>query len=166
MHEHFDLIIVGAGPAGLTAAIYARRAGRSVLVLERSSIGGQIASAPRWKTTPGFSAISGAELAERLYTQAEDLGARIELETVTSIVPGPAHTVTTDYGTYTAAAVILATGTVTAPWGSPGEDILSGHLLLCRLRRRILPGAGCGRMRRRQLRPSGIPFSSPTCAAM
>lgn len=110
MHEHFDLIIVGAGPAGLTAAIYARRAGRSVLVLERSSIGGQIASAPKVENYPGFSAISGAELAERLYTQAEDLGARIELETVTSMVPGPAHTVTTDYGTYTAAAVILATG--------------------------------------------------------
>ncbi len=126
MHEHFDLIIVGAGPAGLTAAIYARRAGRSVLVLERSSIGGQIASAPKVENYPGFSAISGAELAERLYTQAEDLGARIELETVTSIVPGPAHTVTTDYGTYTAAAVILATGTVHRTLGLPGEDILSG----------------------------------------
>ena len=74
MHEPFDLIIVGAGPAGLTAAIYARRAGRSVLVLERSSIGGQIASAPKVENYPGFSAISGAELAERLYTQAEDLG--------------------------------------------------------------------------------------------
>ena len=126
MHEHFDLIIVGAGPAGLTAAIYARRAGRSVLVLERSSIGGQIASAPKVENYPGFSAISGAELAERLYTQAEDLGARIELETVTSIVPGPAHTITTDYGTYTAAAVILATGTVHRTLGLPGEDILSG----------------------------------------
>ena len=60
MHEHFDLIIVGAGPAGLTAAVYARRAGRSVLVLERSSIGGQIASAPKVENYPGFSAISGA----------------------------------------------------------------------------------------------------------
>lgn len=126
MHEHFDLIIVGAGPAGLTAAIYARRAGRSVLVLERSSIGGQIASAPNVENYPGFSAISGAELAERLYTQAEDLGARIELETVTSMVPGPVHTVTTDYGTYTAAAVILATGTVHRALGLPGEDTLSG----------------------------------------
>lgn len=126
MHEHFDLIIVGAGPAGLTAAVYARRAGRSVLVLERSSIGGQIASAPKVENYPGFSAISGAELAERLYTQAEDLGARIELETVTSIVPGPAHTVTTDYGTYTATAVILATGTVHRALGLPGEDTLSG----------------------------------------
>lgn len=126
MHEHFDLIIVGAGPAGLTAAVYARRAGRSVLVLERSSIGGQIASAPKVENYPGFSAISGAELAERLYTQAGDLGARIELETVTSIVPGPVHTVTTDYGTYTATAVILATGTVHRALGLPGEDTLSG----------------------------------------
>lgn len=126
MHEHYDLIIVGAGPAGLTAAIYARRAGRSVLVLEKSSIGGQIASAPKVENYPGFSAISGAELAERLYSQAEGLGARIELEEAASIVPGPVLTVTTDYGTYTATAVILATGTVHRTLGLPGEDALSG----------------------------------------
>ena len=82
MSEHFDIIIVGGGPAGLTAAIYARRAGKSVLLLEKENFGGQIATAPKVENCPGFSAVSGAELTERLYDQAHDLGARIELEEV------------------------------------------------------------------------------------
>ena len=67
MSEQFDVIIVGGGPAGLTAAIYARRAGKSVLLLEKESFGGQIASSPKVENFPGFTAISGAELADRLY---------------------------------------------------------------------------------------------------
>ena len=76
----YDIIIVGGGPAGLTAAVYARRAGKSVLLLERESFGGQIASSPKVENFPGLPAVSGAELAERLYSQAEALGTRIELE--------------------------------------------------------------------------------------
>ena len=77
MHEHFDIIIVGGGPAGLTAAIYGRRAGRSVLLLEKEGFGGQIASAPKVENYPGFAAVSGAELSDLMYSQAENLGARI-----------------------------------------------------------------------------------------
>ena len=80
MSQHYDIIIAGGGPAGLTAAIYARRAGRSVLLLEKEGFGGQIATAPKVENFPGFSAIPGAELADRMYTQAEALGASIELE--------------------------------------------------------------------------------------
>ena len=83
--EHFDILIVGGGPAGLTAAIYARRAGRSVLLLEKESFGGQIASSPRVENFPGLMSVSGAELADRLYNQAEALGARLELEEVLSV---------------------------------------------------------------------------------
>ncbi len=126
MSEHFDILIVGGGPAGLTAAIYARRAGRSVLVLEKASIGGQIATSPRVDNFPGLPGVSGIELAERLYTQAEDLGARIELEEVLNIRDGAPKTVVTDYGAYTCTALILATGMKHRSLGLPGEDTLAG----------------------------------------
>ena len=126
MGPYFDIVIVGGGPAGLTAAVYARRAGRSVLLLEKESFGGQIASSPKVENFPGFSAISGAELSDRLYSQAEALGAQIELEEVQSLQPGTPHTVTTDYGVYRAGAVILATGMQHRSLGLPGEDRLAG----------------------------------------
>ena len=126
MAEHFDIIIVGGGPAGLTAAIYARRAGKSVLLLEKESFGGQIASSPKVENFPGFTAISGAELADRLYEQADALGARIELEEVVSVETGKPHTVTTDYGTYTGTALILATGMKHRTLGLTGEETMAG----------------------------------------
>ena len=96
MEPYFDIVIVGGGPAGLTAAIYARRAGKSVLLLEKESFGGQIASAPKVENFPGLPAVSGAELADRLYGQAESLGARIELEEVLEIRDGTPKRVVTD----------------------------------------------------------------------
>ena len=126
MNEHFDILIVGGGPAGLTAAIYARRAGKSVLVLEQEAFGGQIASSPRVDNFPGCYGVSGAELAERLFSQAETLGARLELEEVQAVQAGTPHTVTTDYGTYTASALILATGMKHRTLGLPDEDTLAG----------------------------------------
>lgn len=126
MNQHCDIIIVGGGPAGLTAALYARRAGRSVLLLEKEGFGGQIATAPKVENFPGFPAISGAELADRMYTQAEDLGTRIELEEVLSVQSGPEITVTTDYGVHTCTALILATGMKRRTLGLPGEERLSG----------------------------------------
>ncbi len=126
METQFDILIIGGGPAGLTAAIYARRAGCSVLVLEKESFGGQIASSPRVENYPGLPAISGAELADRLFTQAESLGARIELEEVTEVRDGPLKTVVTEYGIYTCTALILATGMKRRTLGLPGEETLSG----------------------------------------
>jgi len=124
--SHFDIIIVGGGPAGLTAAIYARRAGKSVLLLEKESFGGQIASSPKVENFPGFTAISGAELADKLYTQAESLGASIELEEVVEIRNGTPHTVITDYSTYTCTALILATGMKHRTLGLDHEDSIAG----------------------------------------
>lgn len=126
MAEHFDIIIVGGGPAGLTAAIYARRAGKTVLLLEKEGFGGQIASSPKVENFPGFDAISGAELADRLYNQADVLGARIELEEVLEVQTGTPHTVSTDYGVYTCTALILATGMKHRTLGLPKEDSIAG----------------------------------------
>ena len=126
MDKQFDIIIVGGGPAGLTAAIYARRAGRRVLLLEKQGFGGQIASSPRVENFPGLPAVSGAELAERLYSQAETLGAQIELEEVLEIQNGTPKTVVTDYGSYTAAALILASGMRHRSLGLEGEHTMAG----------------------------------------
>ena len=126
MSGNFDLIIVGGGPAGLTAAIYARRAGRTVLLLEKESFGGQIASSPRVENYPGLPSVSGAALADALYAQAEALGARIELEEVRELRGGDVKTVVTDYGTYTCRALILATGMKHRTLGLPREDTLTG----------------------------------------
>lgn len=124
--EHFDIAIAGGGPAGLTAAIYARRAGRSVLLLEKEGFGGQIASSPRVENFPGLMFVSGAELADRLYDQAKALGARLELEEVLEVRDGPCKTVITDYGAYTCSALILATGMKHRTLGLPGEDAMTG----------------------------------------
>ena len=121
MEPYFDIVIVGGGPAGLTAAIYARRAGKSVLLLEKESFGGQIASAPKVENFPGLPAVSGAELADRLYGQAESLGARIELEEVLEIRDGAPKRVVTDYGAYLAGAVILAAGMCRRTLGQIGR---------------------------------------------
>lgn len=126
MKESFDIIIIGGGPAGLTAAIYARRAGKSVLVLEKASVGGQIASSPKVDNFPGIPGVSGAELADRLYNQADALGARIELEEVLEIQNSSPKTVVTDYNSYTSTALILATGMKHRTLGLSREETLPG----------------------------------------
>ena len=81
----YDIIIVGSGPAGLTAAIYALRADKSVLVLEKETFGGQITLSPHVENCPGFPHISGSELGEKLLDQAMGLGAEIDMGEVNGI---------------------------------------------------------------------------------
>ena len=104
----YDIIIVGAGPAGLTAALYARRANKSVLVFEAKAYGGQIVNAHLVENYPGFKSISGYDLATNMYDQAVSLGAEVKFEMVKKITKD--KEVITDNGTYKAKAIILATG--------------------------------------------------------
>lgn len=111
--QQFDIVIVGAGTAGLTAAIYALRAGKTVLVTESESFGGQITSSPRVENYPGTAQISGSEFADNLVSQAMELGADVELERVIKIVDGKIKTVITDSNSYQCKCVIIATERVT-----------------------------------------------------
>jgi thioredoxin reductase (NADPH) len=108
----YDIIIVGAGPAGLTAAIYARRAEKSVLVLEKGMFGGQMTFSPKIENYSGFNQISGNELAEKLVDQAVTLGADIDMQQVTAIRKGEngVFIVTTEETEFMAHSVIIATG--------------------------------------------------------
>lgn len=129
-----DIIIVGAGPAGLTAAIYARRASKSVLILEKSSFGGQMTFSPRIENYPGFVSVSGTELADALVEQALSQGAEVELEEVSSIVLNPdgTKTVKTDCGEHSARAVIIATGAKHRLLGAKGEtDYIGNGISFC-----------------------------------
>ena len=81
----YDIVIIGAGIAGLTAAIYAARANKKVLIIEKQNYGGRIVSAPSVKNYPGFLNISGVDLATNLYVQATSLGAELVFENATSI---------------------------------------------------------------------------------
>lgn len=116
----YDIIIIGAGPAGLTAAIYARRANKKVLVLEAKSYGGQIINASSVENYPGIPNISGFDLATNMYNQAKDLGAEIKYETVLHI--DKEKNVTTNNSTYKAEALILATGAENRKLNIPDEE--------------------------------------------
>lgn len=124
----YDVLIVGGGPAGLTAAVYALRAGKTVLVIEKAGFGGQIAFSPKVENIPGTIQISGAEFAEKLIEQAMNLGADVELETVTGLQKqGDVFRVSTEDGNvYEGRTVILATGVKHRMLGLPGEEELVG----------------------------------------
>ena len=124
----YDMIVVGGGPAGLTAAIYALRAGRTVLVIEKSGFGGQIAFSPKVENIPGTKVISGAQFAEDLTEQTMALGADVELETVTGVEDlGEIKRITTEEGgVYEAKTVVLALGVKHRTLGLPGEEELIG----------------------------------------
>ena len=122
----YDILIVGAGPAGLTAAIYARRAGKSVLVLEKDSFGGQITFSPKLENYPGFETISGNELAQRMLEQVLALGAEVDMDNVTGIEDGPVKTVVGENARYEARAVIIAAGARHRRLNLPREEELIG----------------------------------------
>ena len=107
----YDIIIIGGGPAGLTAAIYAGRANKKALIIEKGTYGGQITSSPKVENIPGFLSVTGNEFAEKLVEQALALDAEIECAEVLKLIPGDIHTVVTDDGEYKAKTVIIATGT-------------------------------------------------------
>ena len=127
MPQTYDIVIVGGGPAGLAAAIYARRAGKSALLLEKNGFGGQIAWSPRVENYPGVAAISGAELSDRMFSQALEMGAEADLAEVTGLArEGALWRVETPEGDYLARAVILATGARHRRLGVEREEELAG----------------------------------------
>lgn len=140
----YDIIIIGAGPAGLSAAIYGIRAGKSVLVLEGKTYGGQIVNTPEVENYPGIKKMSGFEFATELYQQAKDLGAQIKMEKVLTVEKADGRSeydlqaaeieeqenshiiVTTSKGIYEAGAVIFATGAKNRLLGLPREKEMTG----------------------------------------
>lgn len=125
----YDILIIGGGPAGLTAAVYARRGGKSVLVLEKESFGGQIAQSPRVENYPGFLSVSGTELADRLLEQAMESGAETELEEACSIERTESgwNVLCASGAVFAGRSVILAVGAKPRPLGLPREEALTGN---------------------------------------
>lgn len=123
----YDVVIIGAGPAGLTAAIYTRRAAKKVLVLEAKVYGGQIVNTLDIENYPAEEHISGYDFATKLYNQAKNLGTEIVFEKVISIeANGKQKKVITTDNVYEAGSVIIATGSENKKLGLPNEDQLIG----------------------------------------
>ena len=122
-----DIIVIGGGPAGMTAALYALRNEKSVLILEKEGFGGQIATSPRLENYPTIESISGSEWSDRLFEQITNLGAEFELEEVESVekIDNVFH-VKTNYGEHEALAVIVANGVKPRKMGLANEDELVG----------------------------------------
>ena len=124
-----DIIIIGAGPAGMTAAIYGQRAGKSTLMIEAKAYGGKIINTPDIENYPGFEHISGFEYAQRLYNQATALGAELVYATATGIEKLDEHRfiVHTTSGDFEGRAVIVATGAKSRALGLAREADLIGR---------------------------------------
>lgn len=123
----YDILIAGGGPAGLTAALYCARAGKSVLLCERELLGGQIVYSPMVDNYPALPHVSGTALAAALTQQVEELGVTIEYAQVEAAEPTEGgFLLRTDVGNFTGTALILATGVRHRRLGLPGEDALVG----------------------------------------
>ncbi len=123
----YDIIVVGGGPAGLVAALYAKRANKSALVIEKGSFGGQITYSPKVENIPGFAEVTGNEFAEKLVEQVLGQEAEVECAEVLSITDGKIKTVHTDSGDFQGKAVIIATGAKHRLLGLPNEENLVGN---------------------------------------
>ena len=122
----YDIIIIGAGPAGLTSAIYARRSSKKVLVLEAKTYGGQIVTTTDIENYPAAPHISGFDFATNIYNQAKELGAEIKFEKAIDIKDGDEKEVITNKGSYKSKTIILATGSENRKLGLDKEDELVG----------------------------------------
>ena len=128
MKEMYSVAIIGAGPSGLTAAMYLSRAGYSTVVLESQLIGGQVATIDRVDNYPGFAeGVTGMELASSLESQARRFGAEIKFAEVNSIRPGQSVVIQTDAGEVAARAVLIASGAGYRHLGIPGEAEYLSH---------------------------------------
>ena len=124
----YDVIVIGGGPAGLTAALYARRAGLTTLVLEGGALGGQAASTPEIENWPGSLHLSGAEFAMNLYEQVKALGAEVRFERASGLQDeGAVKRVLTPSGSWEGRTVILANGVRRRKLEVPGEERLAGR---------------------------------------
>lgn len=124
----YDIIIIGAGPAGLTAALYARRSNKRVLIIEKENFGGQLSLAPRVENFPSIIDETGQEIASRMFNQVLELEAEFELEEVLKVEKNDnLFIVTTNYHTYYAKSVIVATGAKHKSIGLDNEYRLIGH---------------------------------------
>lgn len=123
----YDIVIIGAGPAGMSAAVYGTRAGRKVLMIEEKNYGGQIINTPEVENYPAIKNISGFEFAMNLYNQATELGAKMVNERVIGIkTQGDKKQVITEKGAYDTKTVIIATGAKNRPLGVDKEQSLIG----------------------------------------
>ena len=122
----YDIIIIGAGPAGLTAAIYGRRANKKVLVLEALTYGGQIVNTTVIDNYPALPHVTGFDFATNLYNQAIELGAEVKFEKVINIIVDKEKKVITDSNEYTTRAIIIATGADRRKLGLVNEDKFTG----------------------------------------
>ncbi len=122
-----DIIIIGGGIAGLTAAVYALRSGKSVLLFEKKAYGGQISQSHAVENYPGFKNVSGAELSMNLHAQAKDFGCEFKNETVTQVIDGDIKKVITNKGEYEGRVVIFALGAEPRKSGLENEKDLIGR---------------------------------------
>ncbi len=128
MEKVYDLIIIGAGPAGITASIYAKRAMLDFLIFEKWLPGGEIANSSEIENYPGINSVSGAELADKMVDHAKELGVNINLESVESVdFKNDIKKIITDRGTYLTKTVIIATGASAKQLGVNGEEEYKGR---------------------------------------
>lgn len=122
-----DIIIIGAGPSGMTAALYALRSNKSVLIIEKECVGGQISNSPKVENYPTIKEISGTDLSDKMFEQISELGVEFELDEILSIEKvDNKFIVKGNYGTYESKAVIIANGVKYRKLGLPDEEELTG----------------------------------------
>ena len=128
MAKEYDIVIIGGGPAGLAAGLYAARARRSTLIIEKNVTGGQIALTAEIENYPGIDTINGFDLGQAMQKQAEKYGAEMAYTNVTSIEPQEGrHVIHTEEGDFLAKALIITAGADYNKLDIPGEERLTGY---------------------------------------